>query len=145
MADRLTAQLHERVLRARRAWSSDPLERTDEGPWKIEEFLAGEEASFICICDGERALPFASSQDHKTRDDGDAGPNPGGMGAYSPAPVVTPEVHARVLREIIEPTLAGMAADGHPYRGFLYAGLMISADGTPKVIARNRCASLKGS
>ncbi|HAR30622.1 MAG TPA: phosphoribosylamine--glycine ligase [Gammaproteobacteria bacterium] len=103
----------------------------------IEEFLVGEEASFICLCDGRHAVPFASSQDHKTRDDGDLGPNTGGMGAYSPAPVVTPAVHARVLREVIEPTLAGMAADGHPYVGFLYAGLMIAPDGSPRVIEFN--------
>jgi phosphoribosylamine--glycine ligase len=103
----------------------------------IEEFLVGEEASFICLCDGRRALPFASSQDHKARDDGDQGPNTGGMGAYSPAPVVTPAVHARVMREVIEPTLAGMAADGAPYVGFLYAGLMITPAGAPKVIEFN--------
>jgi phosphoribosylamine--glycine ligase len=103
----------------------------------IEEFLAGEEASFICLCDGRRAVPFASSQDHKARDDGDKGPNTGGMGAYSPAPVVTPAVHARVMREVIEPTLAGMAAEGNPYVGFLYAGLMILPDGSPRVIEYN--------
>jgi phosphoribosylamine--glycine ligase len=89
----------------------------------IEEFLDGEEASFIVIADGTRALPMATSQDHKRRDDGDQGPNTGGMGAYSPAPVVTDEVSARVMREVIEPTLAGMAADGAPFTGFLYAGL----------------------
>ena len=103
----------------------------------IEEFLAGEEATFICICDGTTAIPFASSQDHKARDDNDKGPNTGGMGAYSPAPVVTPEIHAKVMQEIIEPTLAGMAADGVPYTGFLYAGLMISPEGQPKVIEFN--------
>jgi phosphoribosylamine--glycine ligase len=103
----------------------------------IEEFLAGEEASFICLCDGRRAVPFASSQDHKARDDGDKGPNTGGMGAYSPAPVVTPAVHARVMREVIEPTLSGMAAEGNPYVGFLYAGLMILPDGSPRVIEYN--------
>jgi phosphoribosylamine--glycine ligase len=103
----------------------------------IEEFLVGEEASFIVMADGIHALPLATSQDHKARDDGDAGPNTGGMGAYSPAPVVTPEIHARVMREIIEPTLAGMAADGVPYAGFLYAGLMIAADGSPKVLEFN--------
>ena len=95
----------------------------------IEEFLEGEEASFICLCDGTHAVPFASSQDHKARDDGDRGPNTGGMGAYSPAPVVTPEIHARIMAEVIEPTVAGMSADGYPYEGFLYAGLMISPDG----------------
>ena len=102
----------------------------------VEEFLEGEEASFICLCDGRTAVPFASSQDHKPRDDGDMGPNTGGMGAYSPAPVVTPEVHARVMREVIEPTLAGMANEGTPYVGFLYAGLMIR-DGAPQVIEFN--------
>ncbi len=103
----------------------------------IEEFLAGEEASFICLCDGAEVVPFATSQDHKARDDGDQGPNTGGMGAYSPAPVVTPEVHARVMAEVIEPTLRGMVADGMPYQGFLYAGLMINAAGEPKVIEFN--------
>ncbi|MEM7096761.1 MAG: phosphoribosylamine--glycine ligase [Pseudomonadota bacterium] len=103
----------------------------------IEEFLPGEEASFICICDGKTAIPFASSQDHKARDDHDKGPNTGGMGAYSPAPVVTQDVHDRVMQEIIEPTLVGMANDGVPYTGFLYAGLMISPDGQPKVIEFN--------
>ena len=94
----------------------------------IEEFLKGEEASFIVIADGEHALPMATSQDHKARDNGDKGPNTGGMGAYSPAPVVTPKIHARVMQEVISPTLAGMAQDGHPYIGFLYAGLMICAE-----------------
>lgn len=103
----------------------------------IEEFMAGEEASFIVVADGERFLPFASSQDHKRRDDGDLGPNTGGMGAYSPAPVVTQEVHDRIVAEVIRPTLAGMAADGHPYRGFLYAGLMIDTDGRPRVVEFN--------
>ncbi len=103
----------------------------------VEEFLPGEEASFICLCDGTSAIPFASSQDHKARDDGDLGPNTGGMGAYSPAPVVTQVVHDAVMRDVIEPTLKGMAADGHPYTGFLYAGLMISPDGVPKVIEFN--------
>jgi phosphoribosylamine--glycine ligase len=103
----------------------------------IEEFLEGEEASFIVIADGRHALPFASSQDHKRSGDGDSGPNTGGMGAYSPAPVVTPLVHARVMREIIEPTMRGLAADGMPYTGFLYAGLMIAPDGAPKVIEYN--------
>jgi phosphoribosylamine---glycine ligase len=103
----------------------------------IEECLTGEEASFICICDGMRALPFASSQDHKPRDDGDRGPNTGGLGAYSPAPVVTPDVHDRIMREVIEPTMRGMAAEGHPYQGILYAGLMIAPDGTPNVIEFN--------
>ncbi len=98
----------------------------------VEEFLAGEEASFICLCDGVHAIPFASSQDHKARDDGDKGPNTGGMGAYSPAPVVTPQVHAAVMRDVIEPTLAGMAKDGAPYTGFLYAGLMIDDEVDPR-------------
>ena len=103
----------------------------------IEEFLTGEEASFIVMADGTDCLPLASSQDHKARDDGDRGPNTGGMGAYSPAPVVTPEVHERAMAEVIRPTLAGLAAEGIPYRGFLYAGLMIAADGTPKVLEYN--------
>jgi phosphoribosylamine--glycine ligase len=103
----------------------------------IEEFLTGEEASFIVMVDGTHCLPMATSQDHKARDDGDRGPNTGGMGAYSPAPVVTPEVHARVMREVIEPTVAGLAAEGTPYVGFLYAGLMIDPDGTPKVLEYN--------
>ncbi len=103
----------------------------------IEEFLTGEEASFIVVADGEHALALASSQDHKRRDDGDRGPNTGGMGAYSPAPVVTSEVHARVMGEVIEPTLRGMAAEGKPYTGFLYAGLMIAPDGAPKVLEFN--------
>ncbi|MBN8212713.1 MAG: phosphoribosylamine--glycine ligase [Xanthomonadales bacterium] len=103
----------------------------------IEEFLDGEEASFISMVDGVTALPMATSQDHKRVGDGDTGPNTGGMGAYSPAPVVTPEVHARVMREIVEPTVRGMAADGVPFTGFLYAGLMIDAAGTPKVIEFN--------
>ncbi|OFZ99680.1 MAG: phosphoribosylamine--glycine ligase [Betaproteobacteria bacterium RIFCSPLOWO2_02_67_12] len=103
----------------------------------IEECLTGEEASFIVICDGSHALALATSQDHKRLRDGDAGPNTGGMGAYSPAPVITPEVHARVMREIIQPTLQGMAADGVPYSGFLYAGLMIDAAGNPKTLEFN--------
>ncbi len=103
----------------------------------IEEFLQGEEASFIVMADGRHALPFATSQDHKRIGDGDTGPNTGGMGAYSPAPVVTPEVHARVMREIIEPTIRGLAEDGMPYTGWLYAGLMIDAHGRPKVIEYN--------
>ncbi len=103
----------------------------------IEEFLDGEEASFISIVDGATALPMASSQDHKRVGDGDTGPNTGGMGAYSPAPVVTPEIHARVMREVVEPTVRGMATDGVPFTGFLYAGLMIDATGVPKVIEFN--------
>ena len=103
----------------------------------IEEFLPGEEASFIVIADGIHALPFATSQDHKRIGDGDKGPNTGGMGAYSPAPVVTPEMHQRIMREVIEPTIAGLAADGMPYTGFLYAGIMIHPDGTPNVLEFN--------
>jgi len=103
----------------------------------IEEFMQGEEASFIVMADGKHALALATSQDHKRLKDGDQGPNTGGMGAYSPAPVVTPEVHARVMREIIQPTLAGMAADGTPYTGFLYAGLMIDEAGKPRVVEFN--------
>jgi phosphoribosylamine--glycine ligase len=103
----------------------------------IEEFLPGEEASYICIVDGEQVLPMASSQDHKARDNGDLGPNTGGMGAYSPAPVVSAEVEARVMRDIILPTVQGMNAEGNRYRGFLYAGLMIAADGTARVIEYN--------
>ena len=103
----------------------------------IEECLEGEEASFIVMCDGTHALPLATSQDHKRLRDGDAGPNTGGMGAYSPAPVITPEIHARVMREIIQPTLQGMARDGLPYTGFLYAGLMIDAAGNPKTLEFN--------
>ncbi|HEX6832324.1 MAG TPA: phosphoribosylamine--glycine ligase [Rudaea sp.] len=103
----------------------------------IEEFLEGEEASYIVMCDGKNALPLATSQDHKRRDDNDLGPNTGGMGAYSPAPVVTREVDRRVMREVIEPTLAGMAAEGAPFIGFLYAGLMIDRSGTAKVLEFN--------
>lgn len=103
----------------------------------IEEFLVGEEASFIVMVDGKTALPFASSQDHKARDNGDKGPNTGGMGAYSPAPVVTPVVHDWVMQHVIQPTVEGMAAEGLPYTGFLYAGLMIAADGTAKVLEFN--------
>ena len=103
----------------------------------IEDFLEGEEASFIVMVDGEHVIPLATSQDHKARDDGDRGPNTGGMGAYSPAPVVTPALQARIMKEIIEPTVRGMAADGHPYTGFLYAGLMISPAGDPKVLEYN--------
>jgi phosphoribosylamine---glycine ligase len=103
----------------------------------IEEFLDGEEASFIVMSDGRNVLPMASSQDHKRLQDDDQGPNTGGMGAYSPAPVVTPEVHARIMREVIEPTIAGLRADGMPFTGFLYAGLMIDTAGAPKVIEFN--------
>jgi phosphoribosylamine--glycine ligase len=103
----------------------------------IEEFLQGEEASFIVLVDGKNILPLATSQDHKRLKDNDEGPNTGGMGAYSPAPIVTPAVHARVMREIINPTVLGMAKDGIPYTGFLYAGLMIDAKGNPKTLEFN--------
>lgn len=103
----------------------------------VEQFLEGEEASFIAIVSGEHILPLATSQDHKRRDDGDHGPNTGGMGAYSPAPVVTPAIHQRIMREVMEPTVRGLIADGTPYVGFLYAGLMIAADGTPNVLEFN--------
>ncbi len=103
----------------------------------IEEFLTGEEASFIVMVDGKNILPLATSQDHKRLQDGDQGPNTGGMGAYSPAPVVTPQIHAKVMREIIRPTVDGMAQEGHPYTGFLYAGLMISANGDVKTLEFN--------
>ena len=103
----------------------------------IEEFLSGEEASFIVMVDGEHVLPLATSQDHKARDDGDTGPNTGGMGAYSPAPVVTEALHQRIMDEVILPTVRGMAEDGKPYVGFLYAGLMIGTDGAPRVLEYN--------
>jgi phosphoribosylamine--glycine ligase len=103
----------------------------------IEEYLEGEEASFIVMVDGKNALPMATSQDHKRVGDGDTGLNTGGMGAYSPAPVVTDDVHRRIMREVIEPTVAGMASEGLPYTGFLYAGLMVMSDGTPRVIEYN--------
>ena len=103
----------------------------------IEEFLQGEEASFIVLCDGKHVVPLATSQDHKRLKDGDQGPNTGGMGAYSPAPVVTPDVHARAMREVILPTIRGMDQDGVPFTGFLYAGLMIDAEGRPKTLEFN--------
>ncbi|WP_110401378.1 phosphoribosylamine--glycine ligase [Sphaerotilus hippei] len=103
----------------------------------IEEFLQGEEASFIVLCDGRNILPLATSQDHKRLGDGDTGPNTGGMGAYSPAPVVTPNVHAKAMQDIIRPTIEGMARDGIPFTGFLYAGLMIDAKGQPKTLEFN--------
>jgi phosphoribosylamine--glycine ligase len=103
----------------------------------IEEFLQGEEASFIVLADGEHVLPLATSQDHKRLKDGDQGPNTGGMGAYSPAPVVTPQLHARAVREIVQPVLKGMAEEGHRYSGFLYAGLMIDDKGNPRVLEFN--------
>ncbi len=103
----------------------------------IEGFVHGEEASFIALCDGRHCLPLATTQDHKRLGAGDRGPNTGGMGAYSPAPIVTSELQARIMREVMEPTLAGMAAEGRPYSGFLYAGLMIAPDGTPSVLEFN--------
>lgn len=103
----------------------------------IEEFMTGEEASFICMVDGKNILPLATSQDHKARDNDDHGPNTGGMGAYSPAPVVTDKIHQRIMRQVIEPTVAGMSKDGNTYIGFLYAGLMIDAQGNPKVVEFN--------
>ena len=103
----------------------------------VEEFLVGEEASFIVIADGTNSLPMASSQDHKARDNGDLGPNTGGMGAYSPAPVVTPEVHDLIMRQVIEPTISGMAAEGNSFTGFLYAGVMVSPEGEIKVLEFN--------
>jgi len=103
----------------------------------IEDFMAGEEASFIVVSDGKTVLPLATSQDHKRIGDGDTGPNTGGMGAYSPAPVVTPNVHARAMQDIVLPTIAGMAADGLPFSGFLYAGLMIDGAGNPRVVEFN--------
>lgn len=103
----------------------------------VEEFLSGEEASFICMVDGTNILPLATSQDHKARDNGDRGPNTGGMGAYSPAPVVTGEMHDRIMDTIIRPTVEGMTKDGHPYTGFLYAGVMIDSDGIPRVLEYN--------
>jgi phosphoribosylamine---glycine ligase len=103
----------------------------------IEEFLSGEEVSFIVVAHDQQVVPLATSQDHKRRDDGDLGPNTGGMGAYSPAPIVTEPLERRIMREVIEPTLRGLRDDGHPYMGFLYAGLMIAADGTPNVLEFN--------
>lgn len=103
----------------------------------IEDFLEGEEASFICLVDGHNVVPLASSQDHKNRDDGDSGPNTGGMGAYSPAPVITDAVHERIMGEIISPAVAGLEAVGRPFSGFLYAGLMIAPDGSPRVLEFN--------
>jgi phosphoribosylamine--glycine ligase len=113
------------------------VQHNDKARVVIEDYLEGEEASFIVISDGKHVLPLATSQDHKRLKDGDQGPNTGGMGAYSPAPVVTPNVHARVMHEIIQPTIAGMAKDGIPFTGFLYAGLMIDAHGQPRTIEFN--------
>ena len=103
----------------------------------IEEFIAGEEVSFICLVDHQTVIPLASSQDHKARDNGDQGPNTGGMGAYSPAPIVTPDLHNKIMQQVIQPTVQGFIDLGHPYRGFLYAGLMITSTGVPKVLEFN--------
>jgi len=103
----------------------------------VEEFLNGEEASFICMTDGRTAIPFASSQDHKARDEGDSGPNTGGMGAYSPAPIIDSTMHTKIMQDVIEPTLTGMRNEGREYRGFLYAGVMIGSDGIPRVLEFN--------
>ena len=103
----------------------------------IEEFLEGREASFICLVDGMDVIPLATSQDHKARDEGNRGPNTGGMGAYSPTPLITPELHRRVLEEVIHPTVRGLASEGTRYRGFLYAGLMLDSEGNPKVLEYN--------
>ena len=133
----------ETLIEAKQAASAMLQDSPSSGPESggarvvIEEFLIGEEASFIVMCDGKSALALATSQDHKRLLDGDKGPNTGGMGAYSPAPVVTPAVHARAMREIILPTLRGMAAEGIPYTGFLYAGLMIDAAGQPRALEFN--------
>ncbi|MEO5574069.1 MAG: phosphoribosylamine--glycine ligase [Gammaproteobacteria bacterium] len=128
---------HEDAVRSVNAMLAGNINGRTGGRVVIEEFLRGEEASFIVMVDGEHILPLATSQDHKTRDDGDRGPNTGGMGAYSPAPVVTPEIHMRIMREIIELTVRGMRAEGTPYTGFLYAGVMITDDGTPYVLEYN--------
>jgi phosphoribosylamine--glycine ligase len=132
-----TDQAHEAIARML-AVESVGRRRDDVVPRVvIEEFLEGEEASFIVLCDGRNVLSLATSQDHKRLLDGDLGPNTGGMGAYSPAPVVTPNVHAKVMHEIIQPTIAGMASDGAPFTGFLYAGLMIDASGQVKTLEFN--------
>ncbi|MBI4694168.1 MAG: phosphoribosylamine--glycine ligase [Gammaproteobacteria bacterium] len=131
------AQTHEEALEAARGMLAGTAFGAAGRRIVVEEFLVGEEASFIVMTDGTHIVPFASSQDHKARDDGDRGPNTGGMGAYSPAPVVDANVHRRAIEEVIAPTLAGMAAEGRPYRGFLYAGLMVQPDGEPKVLEFN--------
>jgi phosphoribosylamine--glycine ligase len=130
-------EAHEAIDRMLPASSHSAAKSASQASVVIEEFLEGEEASFIVMVDGKNVLPLASSQDHTRIGDGDTGPNTGGMGAYSPAPVVTPAVHARAMREIIVPTVRGMAADGIPYTGFLYAGLMIGKDGSVKTIEFN--------
>ncbi len=131
------AQTQDEALKAVNSMLSEQAFGTAGQKVVIEEFLQGEEASFIVMCDGEHVIPLATSQDHKARDNGDRGPNTGGMGAYSPAPVVTPQVHQRIMREVIEPTLAGMKQAKTPYTGFLYAGVMITPDGSPKVLEFN--------
>ncbi len=131
------SEAHDAIDRMLPASGDSPAKDSTPARVLIEEFLEGEEASFIVMVDGKNVLPLASTQDHKRIGDGDTGPNTGGMGAYSPAPVVTPEVHARAMREIILPTVRGMAADGIPYTGFLYAGLMIGKDGSVKTVEFN--------
>ncbi len=131
------AQTHEQALSAAETMLSGAAFGAAGREIVVEEFLTGEEASFIVMTDGEHVIPFASSQDHKARDDGDQGPNTGGMGAYSPAPVIDQALHGRIMRDIIHPTLRGMAAEGRPYRGFLYAGLMISSSGQARVLEYN--------
>ncbi len=128
------------VVAADRAEAHQAIDRMLEVPGGrvvIEDFLPGEEASFFVVCDGTRAVPLQTAQDHKRLLDGDLGPNTGGMGAYSPAPIVTPTVHARVMHQIVKPTLAGMAAEGRPFTGFLYVGLMIDGEGRPRVVEFN--------
>ncbi|MCB1749024.1 MAG: phosphoribosylamine--glycine ligase [Gammaproteobacteria bacterium] len=133
----VVAATHEEARAAARSMLGDGAFGEAGARVVVEDFLDGEEASFIVMSDGVTAIPFASSQDHKARDDGDRGPNTGGMGAYSPAPVIDQAMSETIMRTVIEPTLAGMRADGRPYRGFLYAGLMIGADGVPRVLEYN--------
>jgi len=133
----IIAQTHDEALAAARDMLAGNVFGAAGSEIVVEEFLVGEEASFIVMTDGRTILPFASAQDHKAVNDGDQGPNTGGMGAYSPAPIVDRALHERVIREVIRPTLAGMAAEGRPYLGFLYAGLMVAPDGTPKVLEYN--------
>ncbi|NND37278.1 MAG: phosphoribosylamine--glycine ligase [Gammaproteobacteria bacterium] len=133
----IVAQTVEEAVVAARDMLQDGSFGTAGNKIVVEEFLNGEEASFIAIVDGETILPLATSQDHKARDNGDTGPNTGGMGAYSPAPVVTAEIYDRIMKEVMEPTVDGMQADGMPYTGFLYAGVMIDANGKPRVLEFN--------
>lgn len=133
----IVAQTEAEAINAVNDMLADNLFGTAGSRVVIEEFLEGEEASFIVMADGVNALAMATSQDHKARDDGDKGPNTGGMGAYSPAPVVTPEIHQRIMQEVIQPTLIGMAKEGNSYTGFLYAGLMIGKTGQIKVLEYN--------